>query len=359
MRKIKNVSRVLITSPHGLGDFIAKIPFIRRLKELYPDCEIILCARKYIKELVGYVAEINHFIDFDELFCQKEEEIVKQLKDLKLDVVVHLLSVRRNLGPHVLMYAQKAGISQRIGNIDASILSFLKKRNEHFITHNIKKKRIIPGVHEFEWNLFPLRFFEGKEEESTVEMEDLLKASNCKTGSSPYLKEGFNLIIHPGSHGNAKEWPQQNYLKLIEELKGEGIHILITGSSAEKNRLKEIDIDENHVTNLMGKLSLKEFISLIRDVDGLIAASTGPIHIASLFSTPTLGLFSKQAEIGPKVWRPRGKNAIFLESSDICRACKSRLSEIDPTLCTCMDGIRVESVKEIIQNWRQSESLIR
>lgn len=359
MKKLKNTDRILITSPQGLGDFVAKIPFIRGIKKLCPKSKIILCARAYVKELANYINEVDEWIDFDELFYQKEDQVIDQLQRLQINVVVHLSPQRKNLGPHVLKYAEKAGITQRIGNQDSPLISFLRKRKKHCITHNIKKKRIIPGVHEFEWNLFPLRFFGASREAYSVKMSEQLKASEFKRGDSKYLKEGFNLIIHPGSHGNAKEWPQEKYIRLIDEIKGEGVHILITGSASEKKRLSLMNIEGESVTNLMGRLSLGEFVDLIKDVDGLVAASTGPIHVASLFSTPTLGLFPKQENIGPKVWRPRGENASFLESPNICRACVSKLAEIDPSLCHCMDLIEVSSVKAIIQKWRQSESIIR
>ena len=165
-----------------------------------------------------------------------------------------------------------------------------------------------------------------------------------------YLKSGkFNLIIHPGSHGNAKEWPVKYYDELIEQLDCEKFNILITGSREEAKRFS--DLKNEKVQFLMGQLPLSEFIFLIQSCDGLLAASTGPVHIASQFITKILALFSKQKQIGPSVWKPLGENASYLESSDICFSCKRKVTDFNPALCKCMEKIDILSVKNIINRW--------
>ena len=163
--------------------------------------------------------------------------------------------------------------------------------------------------------------------------------------------------MHPGSHGNAKEWPERSFIELIHLLEDSNIHAILTGSKEEAVKFKRLQ-EETSATSAMGECSLKEFIALLSQSDGLLAASTGPIHIASLFGVQTLGLFPKQKEIGAGIWRPLGKRSSYLESSVICDFCIRGLSDFNPTLCTCMQGIDVRSVYSIINQWSTYESAI-
>jgi heptosyltransferase III len=352
---IKDWNRVLITCPHNLGDFIAKLPFIRILKSDQKDCRIILCARSYLRDLVDLIDEVDEFVDLEKLFNQNEDAVVQELKDLKVDTIIHLLSVQNAIGPPILKYAQRAGIKNRVGNLNKSLLSLWRKKKDHHITHNLNQKRLIDGMHEFQWNLLPLPFFGIKKNLSLGEITKLLKVEKKEGFESPHInREKFTLIIHPGSHGNAKEWPINFYRELIDELDESKFNILITGSKEEAKKFSALKDAKG--TFLMGSLPLNEFISLIQNSDGLLAASTGPVHIASLFSTKILALFPHQKQIGPTIWKPLGENATYLESPAICDACKRKLTDFNPTLCSCMEKITVRDVENILNTWRLDES---
>lgn len=350
---IKNWNRILVTCPHNLGDFIAKLPLIRLLKTNKPGCEVVLCCRGYVKELVQSVQEVDQMVDFEQLFSQEEDKIVEALKELNIDTVIHLLSQQKSMGPDVLGYAKQAGITNRVGNLNKSAFSFWMKRNEHHITHNLCSKRIIEGMHEFQWNLTPLKFFGIKNSYSLDSFSDLLKVEIHEEKSSPYLsKERFNLILHPGSHGNAKEWPEFKFRELIDLLDEKKFQVLITGSKEEALKYKGLDLKKENLHFLMGQFSLGEFISFIHQCDGIVAASTGPIHIASLSSTHILGLFPKQKRIGAGIWGPLGENASYIESPGICSACEKKLTDFNPNLCTCMEAIEATEVQNRISLWR-------
>jgi heptosyltransferase-3 len=62
------------------------------------------------------------------------------------------------------------------------------------------------------------------------------------------------------------------------------------------------------VINLTGKLSLQQFIAFINHCDVLIAASTGPLHIASALGKKAIGLFAPMRPIHPGRWKPIGVN---------------------------------------------------
>lgn len=345
MRIISQPKKILITSPHHLGDFVAKVPLIRVLKKHFPECEILVLARGYIRDLVDLIEEVDTFLDFDEFFQQESSKVIHRLKSLNLDVCLHLPSISYGYGPNVIRFAKEAGIPVRIGNVKKSYWSLIKKR-QFGLTHNLKEHRLQPHLHEFDWNLLPLKFFGIS---SKQDVHKLLKTSPPRPDKHPALQpDRFNLIVHPGSNGNSKEWPEENYKELIEALSSD-VHVILTGTEAEKNRFSDLQNFKRDVQDLRGELTLKELIWLISHADMILTGSTGPIHIASLFETSIVGLYPSQWNISSKIWGPISPNAKVLESPGICLFCQKKLTDYNSCLCECMSAIEVNDVLHAIE----------
>jgi len=55
-----------------------------------------------------------------------------------------------------------------------------------------------------------------------------------------------------------------------------------------------------------------EFVSFIAHADGMIAASTGPLHIAAAMNKIALGIYAPMRPIFPTRWAPLGKMLVTL-----------------------------------------------
>ncbi len=100
----------------------------------------------------------------------------------------------------------------------------------------------------------------------------------------------------------------------------------------------------------MGELQLSEFIALIQNVDGLVAGSTGPVHLAAAAGIHTLGLYPPRRGAAPSRWAPLGKKAEFLVHQrriPYCYGCTKQ--EMG---CACMNKISVTQVVQRIADWR-------
>jgi len=122
----------------------------------------------------------------------------------------------------------------------------------------------------------------------------------------------FNLLIHPCSKGNAREWGMDNYQKLLDILPKDKFRIFITGTKEEGAILNPYLFD-NHpgVIDMTGKLKLENLVSFIAHADGMLSASTGPLHIAAALGKHALGLYAPMRPIHPGRWAPIGVNASF------------------------------------------------
>jgi len=134
---------------------------------------------------------------------------------------------------------------------------------------------------------------------------------------------------------------------LIRFLPDKKFQFILTGGKNE-----EAFIDEwrkllpTNVLNLAGKLSLEELISLLNVCDGIVAASTGPLHIASAIGKYALGIFPPIRPMNPSRWAPVGDKAEFLVSAKNCSDCRN-----NPQSCHCINDISPTTVEERILHW--------
>ena len=90
-----------------------------------------------------------------------------------------------------------------------------------------------------------------------------------------------------------------------------------------------------------GDLGLGGLATVLRDADVMVAADTGPLHIAAAVGTPVVALF------GPKKigwFGPRGEGHAVLYHDVPCRPCQRRRC---PS-AQCVLGLGVETVEAAV-----------
>jgi ADP-heptose:LPS heptosyltransferase len=144
----------------------------------------------------------------------------------------------------------------------------------------------------------------------------------------------FNLILHPKTKGSAREWGIGNFSKLVEILPEQYYKIFITGTREEGRQISSFLRQYGHrLVDLTGRMELSELISFIRAADGLVAASTGPLHIAAALGRFALGLYAPMRPIHAGRWGPVGKYADYLALDKTCNDCRKS------GVCDCIKSI--------------------
>ncbi len=296
--------KIIISRPDNLGDVIVTLPVCGVLKKNFPSCEIIFICKKYTSSIVKRCLHVDKIILFDELIKYSTEDAVQLLKNEHADFFIHIHPNNK-----LSKLAKLAKIKNRVGNarrlyniINCNIRLNIKKRKSH--------------LHESQLNLKLLKPLISTKNITLSEISDFYGLPIIKNKISG---QKFNLIIHPGSFGSAKIWPSHQFKELIEKLDPNKFNIYITGSQKEKDKFyKDLIMPfekENKIINKMGEFSLSELYDFIGSCDGLIAASTGPMHLAAALGLKTLGLFGTEVGINPDRWGPIGKNTeVIIES---------------------------------------------
>jgi ADP-heptose:LPS heptosyltransferase len=118
------------------------------------------------------------------------------------------------------------------------------------------------------------------------------------------------VILHPLSKGSAVEWGIAHFRTLALQLGDAGFEVAITGTADEGRRIAEQGgIEGKNITNYCGRWNLNELISFIASSFALVAASTGPLHIAAASGIHSIGLYTPMRPMHPGRWAPVGKNA--------------------------------------------------
>lgn len=296
------------------------------IKKIFPQCQVLFLGRAYTKDVVMLSEYIDVFVNYDEIEKLSEKEAILFLKNLNVDIIVHVFPVKK-----ISRLARLAKIPTRVGTTN---------RLYHWFGCNnlIKLSRNKSNLHEAQLNLKLLKFLGVN---TNVDLSDI--PANYGFNKLPplpaHLKDlidprKFNIILHPKSKGSAREWGIENFIKLISLMPEERYKIFISGTKQDGEKMAAL-LKNKSVNDITGKLSLSEFISFINASDGLVAASTGPLHIAAALGKKAIGLFVPKRPMHPGRWAPLGYKAQYVVFDPNCKNCANGkdcncISEIDP-----------------------------
>lgn len=333
--KLSNKPKIIISRTDNIGDVILTLPLAHFIKKKYPEAEILFLGRKYIQPLIDCCENITRFMDWDALSAMPEKEAVNFIKQLEAEVIIHVFP-----RPEIARIAYKAGIKYRIGTSHRLYHWFYCNKRVDFTRKN-------SSLHEAQLNfklVKPIGIGNIPALDELGKSYGLTKLPALDEEWKKLLKPGkYNLIIHPLSRGSARNWDWGNYNKLIEILPADKYQLFVTGTEAEAVLIKE-NIIRSHpeATDLAGKLNFTQLIAFIANADGLVAASTGPLHIAAALGKKAIGLYPSIRPMHPGRWAPLGPKAHYLALDKDCIDCKNGGK------CTCINSITAEQVKAVV-----------
>jgi ADP-heptose:LPS heptosyltransferase len=155
------------------------------------------------------------------------------------------------------------------------------------------------------------------------------------TGGGPYL------AVHPGATAAARRWPGERWVDAVKELVRRGHRVVVTGSPAERGLTAHAA--GAHGLDLGGRTSLHELAGVFAGARVVLAANTGPAHLAAAVGTPVVSLF---APVVPAArWRPyRVPHVLLGDQHAACRG--SRAVECPVAGHPCLNGVGAESAAD-------------
>lgn len=333
--KLSPNPKIIISRTDNIGDVVLTLPLAKALKEKYPEAQILFLGKKYIKPLIECCENIDQFIDWDSLSAMPEDESTFFLRSIGAEVIIHVFP-----RPEIAKLAYKAGINYRIGTSH-------RFYNWLYCNKRVDFTRKNSPLHEAQLNFKLAEPLGITDIPSLKELGESYGLTKLPTLKDEWKKEidpnKFNLILHPLSRGSARNWDWKNYNRLIEILPKDKFQLFVTGTEAESGPIAEnMLIYHPDVTDMSGELDFEQLIAFIANADGLVAASTVPLHIAAALGKRTVGLYPSIRPMHPGRWAPLGPKASCLALSKDCVDCKKGGH------CTCINSIEAGQVKGLL-----------
>jgi ADP-heptose:LPS heptosyltransferase len=296
--------RIIVSRTDRIGDVVLTLPLCAFLRAQL-GATVVALGRAYTRPLLEASPHVDEVLDWDAVAGRDAAAQRDLLRAARADAIVHVFP-----RPEIARAALAARIPLRIGTSHRWFHWLTCNALEHF-----SRKR--SALHEAQLNVRLAQRLLGPVIPPLSELALLTAISPRVPLPQPVATrlrdDRLRLVLHPGSSGSAREWPLAHWKTLAESLDPARVQLLVTGSADEGAALREwIAALPPGVVDLTGRLNLAELIALLARVDGLIAASTGPLHLAAATGIHALGLFAATPPIHPGRWAPLGPRAEVL-----------------------------------------------
>jgi heptosyltransferase-3 len=288
----------LVSRTDAIGDVVLTLPLCGWLKQHIAGARVIFLGKTYTRAIIESCPDVDVFLNWEDLQALPAAGQAAQLRQHRIDAVLHVFPHR-----HIARLCRKAGIPWRIGS---------RSRWFHWLTcsHLVALSRRHSLLHESQLNLKLLEPLGLRQLPalSTLPAYLHLAAAPLPAPLQAWLLPGRpHVLLHPKSQGSAREWDLEKFGLLARLLHQRGYQVFVSGTSQEQALIKDwLAANRDYVTDLTGKLTLPQLLSFIGACDGLVAASTGPLHLAAALGIHALGLFPPMRPIHPGRWAPIG-----------------------------------------------------
>jgi heptosyltransferase III len=298
---------ILLSRTDSIGDVVLTLPLAGVLKSLMPESRIVVLCAAYTRPVVETCSHVDALLDWTALATLTQREQLRALQHERIDAALHVFP-----RPELARLMQKAGIGLRIGTRSrfyhwwtCNRLVSLSRKNSEF-HEAVLNSMLLRGLNQ---SIAPLT------NEAIPSYYGLTRLPELPNRlQNAFRSDRFNCVIHPKSHGSAPEWSATSYEQLLAIAPPERFHFILTGTESEGRTIPSLreTVQQYGGTDLIGTTTLEELIAVLHAADGVVASSTGPLHIASALGCYTLGLFSPVRPVHPERWRPLGMRASVL-----------------------------------------------
>lgn len=145
------------------------------------------------------------------------------------------------------------------------------------------------------------------------------------------------LAVHPGSGSTRKNWPEDSWVNLLDQLaKRTNWHLLMIAGEAEGQRADRLArLWPKNRLELARNLPLTRLAELLQSASAFVGHDSGITHLAAALGIPTLALWGPT---NPSVWRPLGPNVRLLANPGGISAL-----EVEAVLDACFELIQKRS----------------
>ncbi len=324
-----------------LGDIIFTIPALQLYNNHFPGSKIYYVVEEKFEEITQLIPGIHEIIVLPHKMTIKQHfQFRKKIKSLNIHTVVDFHS-----GP-------KSALLTRITNAKTRIGYITPNRNYAY-THKTPRTYKTPNTHSTfnQARLLEHLDIPGITPENTPPYPPIQpNETNVGENLKKILHENKNhkkIALHVGAGNQFRDWGIENFSALIETLTKKNITVFLVGNNKEEKEKGKYLKKHFPIHDLTGQLSIAETLFLISNSTVYCGVDSGPLHLASLTTTPIVALYGPNIPDISGPWRK--KNVSILQLPLKCRPCSQRTCIYDTI--RCMKNIKTDVVYEAINRY--------
>ena len=304
MMSIKTPRKILLVWICRLGDLLISTPFMTALREKFPDAEITLLTRSYVREAADMVASVDRRVYLPSLKTPGDiADFCKLFLDGDFDLCVDLNMV----------YSRTSGWLTRLSGAKERV-SFEKFRADWFYTGTVAAPQESEHMLERYRRLadyFSVPF--SPRLELSVKDADRAAARKLLTEHGVNAT-AFKVAIHTGNFKKFDHrWPEEKFAELAKKIAAvPGVEVLYISGPGELPQVRAA-AKMAGIKTVLPPLPLAKMAGLLKEVDMLVVSATGTMHLAAATGTPMLTF---QSAYTAKCWQPLQGKGIHLNSGD-------------------------------------------
>lgn len=274
--------RFLVVRLTALGDVLHTVPAVAALRAAHPRARIDwVVERKWAPVLEGSPA-INDVIPFDRRSLWGAVECVQRLRENQYTCAIDFQGLYKSS-----ILAALSGAVRRIG-FDRSWAR--EEGAAMFYT-----ERAVPsGRHVAELN-YSLAERAGASRPRTPEYPLRVPAGGAASIRARLHELGIRgdyIVVGPGGSWRAKCWPAERYGEFCRELeKKSATQVVVIHGPYEKSVAEEVLRAAAPAKPPVMATTIEELMGLVAHARCVIAADSGPLHLAAALGTPVVGLY--------------------------------------------------------------------
>lgn len=340
--------RILIIKTSSLGDIIHALPVLEYLRQVEPTASIDWVVDEAFVDLVSGNPLINRVLLVAFRSWKKApfswhtwQEIVSLIKSLRQERYDLIFDLQGNLKSGLVCAFGRAPVKVGFSkaNQQECLNGFFTNRKVNFLPSD---KNAVQRYLRIVSNSFsiPLESFEPSSDIYTSPDDNA-----CAQQMIGAVKGRPLILFHNGTTWATKLWHAEGWKQLAGTLllRYKQAVILLSWGNAEEHALAE-EI-AGHIGSravVLGKMSLKQFVAVLKRVNLVAGGDTGPIHLAAAVGTPTVSFY--RCTDG-SLNGPLGSHHIVVQSPLSCTKCLRKSCEKDDE---CRHSISVDAMMDAV-----------
>jgi heptosyltransferase I len=341
--------RVLIVKTSALGDVIHALPVLDYLHQVAPGVEIDWVVEEPFLEVLAGNPQLTNVHTVRTKVWRKRPfapATWKEIGELKATLLERdydlVFDIQGNFKSGLI--CSLTGTTQRIGFIKGEAREGL---NLLFTNRRVPLRKVDYHVTEKYLRLVSVPF--GKDYRE-MQLSGTIYTSPADDADAEALlatlSDGLVFLFHCGTTWVTKLWAKKSWIELGRQVLDsfpEATILLSWGNQEERAVATEVAKGIGPGARVIDRYPLKGLAAVMKKVDLVVAADTGPVHIAAAVGTPTVSIY--RATNG-KLTGPRGPQHTTLQSPMHCTKCARKQCDKDRE---CSESIKVETVLAAVQ----------